>query len=449
MYVQACAIAAIVLSACMPARSAYAVNRPTFKPLDIPLTTRTAKRCFEVAAQIADQDQGKLWGIKLNAPVILVDWRSRNAVADHPDVNGLLTGRDGLFVGHLPESHSIAGTVTTWSGVRWVMLPWPLPKDDSELRHMLAHEMWHYVQRELGLPPQHVSNNHLEEQDARMWMIMEWNALAKAVVSTNDVRKNAIIDALSFRNCRRQQYGEFQNDERLGELNEGLAEYTGIKLASADDEQVRELACRNLQWARDWPSLVCSFAYVSGPLYGLLLDDLCASWRQDLSLSDDLGEITANAVRYQPFESPRVHAQTRRADYGWDALLVQESKRAARRRELDGIYNKRFIEGHVLRLQVINGSFQLDPRQVQAFRDYGHVHWTMRLADEWGVLSVVQGGVLVSPDWATVTVTAPRGIGRGRHYSGYGWNLDLANGWELVEQSVNGNYTVRRNSSTD
>lgn len=87
-------------------------------------------------------------------------------------------------------------------------------------------------------------------------------------------------------------------DERGQEVTEGLAAYTATVLAaeSAADAIVGALdllvgAETNAATA----SFVRTFAYVSGPAYGLLLDAVSPGWRKSIRNTDDLAILVMRA----------------------------------------------------------------------------------------------------------------------------------------------------------
>ncbi len=411
---------------------------PTYKPLDIPLTPKTAKRCFTLAKEIADKDNGKLWNHRLDAPILIVDYRARKIVANQGDSEGRLTPAGKAYTGKLPATENLGATVTTWSGTRWVMVPWPAPKDDTELRHILAHEMFHYI----DLAPQAVSCNHLDELNARMLIFMEWRALAAALDTESTNRKEAITDALVFRNKRYSLYPNARIAECAAEMNEGLAEYTGVRLAGGNPNEIVDLAGRNLTWSYDWSSLVNSFAYVSGPLYGLILDRLEPDWRESLAPDSDLGAILAKAVDIQ-LPSP-IDASKIAEKYGWDKLYAREKGLDHQRQARYLSYTEKFIAGPTIRIPVCEANFQFDPREVRVFPGHGQVYRQMRITDEWGILEVNRNGVLVSEDWTSLTISAPADIGKQKRISGNGWILQLSPGWKIVWLSSAENYKIER-----
>src|SRR6185369_13484981 len=114
-------------------------------------------------------------------------------------------------------------------------------------------------------------NSHLDTLNGRIWIQMEWRALERALRQTGPARKSAIADALLFRSYRRSLFTDSAGNENALEINEGLAEYTGVKLSSADLQETVMRADIILRQARNNPTFTRSFAYVSGPVYGALL----------------------------------------------------------------------------------------------------------------------------------------------------------------------------------
>src|SRR3982751_281133 len=115
-------------------------------------TSDEAKKYFEEARALCERDGGTLWSKSLCGPILLVDAESRDAFADQADAEHQLESRDGLFVGKLPANVNVANTATDWAGVKWTMLMLPLPADPQGRAVLLAHEMWHRVQDDLGFP---------------------------------------------------------------------------------------------------------------------------------------------------------------------------------------------------------------------------------------------------------------------------------------------------------
>ena len=143
------AVAVLVAGAAFLTPSA--ADESDIELLDVPLTPKIARQCFQEAQRLCAQDAGRLWGVSLYGPILFADPKTRAIIASQADREGLLTQQDGVFVGTLPPEETIAGTVKDWAGITWVMLPWPLPKEKRERMHFLTHEMFHRIQPKLGL----------------------------------------------------------------------------------------------------------------------------------------------------------------------------------------------------------------------------------------------------------------------------------------------------------
>jgi hypothetical protein len=259
------------------------------------------------ARAICETDGGTLWGVPLCTPVLLVDPATRAIYAARRGDSDALRPEGDLFVGNLPETVNIANTALDWDGVRWAMLIRPLPEDPVERRALLAHEIWHGVQRDLGLPAGSPTPEHLSTTEGRVLMRLEWRALAAALRAADPAaRDQAASDALAFRAVRRALTAQAGDQERQLEMNEGLAQYTGVRLSGGD---AKAEALKGLALAEEQNSFVRNFAYFSGPPYGLLLDAVDPDWRRGLTAEDDLGALLAARIGASTVEA--LAAETR------------------------------------------------------------------------------------------------------------------------------------------
>jgi len=62
------------------------------------------------------------------------------------------------------------------------------------------------------------------------------------------------------------------------ELNEGLAEYTGIMMSGRSSSETINLFEQKLTESQNWPTFVRSFAYVTTPIYGFILNNSVKNW---------------------------------------------------------------------------------------------------------------------------------------------------------------------------
>ncbi len=413
--------------------------------LDDALTPKLASQCFQEAQQLCEKDAGRLWGVTLCGPILFADPETRAVIANQADREGLLTLQNGVFVGTLPPEETIAGTVKGWAGVTWVMLPWPAPKEKRERAHLLAHEMFHRIQPELGLvgySATGATTTHLDTRDGRIWLQLEWRALQDALKHSDRDRRRAITDALTFRAYRRSLFPGAAAGERSQETGEGLAEYTGMRMSADSHPAAIDRALWNFERARHWPTWTYSFAYVSGPAYGLLLDRAKPDWRTGLSASDDLGTLLQQALSISSPQTTEIVAKERASAYEAEELIAAETARAVGQGDRLAKYRRRFVTGPVLIIPIQSMQFQFDPRDIQPLDDLGKIYPRMKMSDAWGILEVT-GGALIAGDWSRVVVPVPSDP-TARPLKGEGWTLELNADWEVRAQKRKGDYIVKR-----
>lgn len=404
-----------------------------------------AVRVFETADTLCERDGGTLWGESLCGPMLVVDPADRAVIANRQDPGGVLVEQEGVFVGTLPETAILANTRVEWSGSDWTQLLWPVPPESSLLRVLLMHEMFHRIQPTLGLTRKEAGNRHLDTRDGRYLLQLEWRALARAVLAVDaDVRRAHVGDALAFRAERRRLFADAAAEEAALEINEGSAEYTGVRLGLARDEERRAFAAFDLARFIDAPSFVRSFAYASGPAYGLLLDDADPTWRSRLGADADLGTLLAQALRIDVAALADLDARQRRYDAD-GSLRSAEDARDRERLARVSHWRATLVDGPVLVLPLQHMNLQFNLQTLAALDDIGTVYPTLRLTDTWGALDVVEGGAaLIHADYTRATVALPRnGDGSG----GEGWTLTLAPGWTVTPGPRAGDMTLVREAS--
>jgi hypothetical protein len=253
-----------------------------------------AKAAFAEAQSVSDNDGGRLWNKRLYGALFFVDPETRAVIANEPDAGGVLHAQDGVFVGTLPQSVIIANAPTEWGGKRWTMLIWStLPVDTTARRIILGHESFHRIQPELGLMAPDSPNPQLDTPEGRLWLQLEWRALAAALVAQGPPKIQAIRDALAFRDHRHTLFPESSKTEASLEVAEGIPEYTGTVAGAVDLASARWRVIAKLADPDQSITFVRSFAYTSGPPYGLLLDERRPGWRSKLSTQSDLGLLLA------------------------------------------------------------------------------------------------------------------------------------------------------------
>jgi hypothetical protein len=367
-----------------------------------------AQRAFAELDRMCAADDGRLWGRSLCGPVVFADPRTREAVRN-----------DGAAT-KVPDSIGIANTGLDWDGKRWTMVMWPLPQDVVSRRALLAHESFHRIQQDLGLPATNPSNAHLDSAEGRTLMRLEWRALARALAG----ERSAIADAVLYRMERRALSPSAAEDERLLEMNEGLAEHTGYALAVPNVRERIAPLLRKLANAEKSESFARAFAYTSGPAWGALIEMKNQRWTRSVKASDDLSDLARSA--WWILGTPA------RGHYGDQAVRAEEEARAAKKRELLARLRARFVEGPVLTIPLVTMNFTFDPNNVQPLEGHGTVYPALEVRDVWGKIVVTGGGALISPDYSKLIVSA----------NGEGYTLTLNEGWKIVAGAREGDKTL-------
>jgi len=412
----------VLLGACSAAP--LAVTRSTD-----PIALDLARRYFDEARTACANDAGRLWGVSLCGPLMFADRATRFVVANAPDAGGALHPRRGVYVGTLPADQNIANTAFAWSGVRWTQVVWPLADDVDARGDTLLHEMFHRVQPGLGLEAPATANRHLATMEGRISLQLEWRALARALEARDGgSRRAAVEDALAFRASRHQA-----DHEDALDIQEGLPAYTGVRLGARDP--VRRALVDMAEHLVD-RSFERSFAYVSGPAYGLLLDRYDPTWRTRIRSVRSLTALLARALGVSLDGSD---AEQRASRYDGATLRASERDRQVRHDAEMASYRAALVDGPIVELGFRAMKIQFDPNEVTSFDEFGTVYPHLRVVDEWGVLEA-STGALVRADWNSVVVAGP--ITDGSPIRGNGWTLALAPGFELAPGPRHGDLVV-------
>ena len=410
------------------------------------IDTDLAFKYFQEARSICDRDKGKLWGVELCGPLLFVDAGTREIVANQSDAMGLLTRNGPVFTGRLPAEENCANTATTWAGVNWSMMLWPLPEDSQDRARLMIHESFHRIQNDMGLPASNPANDHLDSREGRIWLQLEWRALKEALASKGSARRRAIEDALTFRSHRRALFANADPSERGLEMNEGLAEYTGQKLSARSDTQLIESVIKGIEYAGNRPTFVRSFAYVSGPAYGVLLDVSGAKWRKGLKPDNDLGDLLMKAHGIKLPDGLKEVAEKRASNYEGEALSQRETRRENARLERIAGYRARLVEGPTLLLPLTeNVNYSFNPNNLVPIEGAGTVYPTLRVTDDWGILEV-SNGALMAREGGKVTkvyVPAPKDS-TAQQLTGDGWTLKTNSGWTITPGQRKGDFLLKR-----
>lgn len=402
------------------------------------IDTKLAARWFQEAEWASSDDGGKLWGHKLYGPIIFVDPQTRNAVANQPDKEGRLKPVDGVWVGTVPADLTVANTAADWAGVHWTMVMLDLPDATARRTLLVMHECWHRIQEEIGLPPARPDNSHLDSKDGRIWLKLEFRALSLALMSWGEERKQAISDALAFRAYRRSLFPKAALNEDRMEVHEGMAEYTGVKLMGLGDWGTRSYISGRIKVNALKPSYPFSFAYETGPAYGLLLDVDEVAWRAGLTPKSSLSESLQRAEKLTLPANLAARAKARAKAYNGGQVISEEETRENTHEAAAAKYRKLLIDGPVLILPLIHKNYTFDPNETFPMESAGMVFPTSQISDDWGTV-VVTGGVLLNSTYDEAFVPAPR---LENLLEGPGWKLTLNPGWKIIPGTRRGDLKI-------
>jgi hypothetical protein len=310
----------------------------------------------------------------------------------------------------------------------------------------MAHELFHRVQDQIGLESTEVSNRHLDTRDGRIWLILEWRALERALEESGTARKSALRDAIAFRRYRQAQFRRAAEEESALETQEGLAEYTGLKLSSRSVSELGSLAAFAMRQSCNSPSFTRSFAYSSTPGYAALLDQAGADWRRSFKAGDDLSRRVEQRFGLRVAVLSETEVTGRAKNYDGDEVIAAETRSDRLRAETGAKYRMKLIDGPVLVLPVA-GSFRysFNPGNLVSLGDIGTVYPTMRVTDDWGILEVTDGCLLIRDARSVkrLQVAAPASPQSGT-LAGPGWTLQLKAGWSIAAGPRSGDFMLQR-----
>lgn len=410
------------------------------------LNPQLAAQYFDEARAVCTRDAGRLWGVPLCGPMLFADPATRAVVANQPDKESRLRPQGAVFTGTLPPEAVVANTATEWAGVKWTMVMWPLPEERQPRVQLLLHESFHRVQEALKLPGANPANAQLEQKDGRIWLRLEWRALERALQEQGAARRTAVADALLFRRHRQALFPSAVTEELALEINEGLAEYTGLKLSTRSPGEMAALAAYALRQFHRRPSFTRSFAYATGPAYGALLDAADANWRQQIKAGGDLSALLQRVLRLKAPADLAAQAVARAPLYDGEEIIAFETTREATRQKQLAKYRTLLQDGPVLVLPIAESfNYSFNPNNVIPLEDGNTVYPTARITDDWGVLTV-SDGVLMVREGGRITklqVAAPAAP-QAPVLQGSGWKLELKTGWTLAPGQRPGDFSLRK-----
>lgn len=385
-----------------------------------------------------------LWNKDLYGPMILIDPKTREFFASEPDSEGILKHNGTLYSGVLPATVNIANTAINWGGKRWAMIMLPLSQNKENRINLLAHESFHRIQPSLGFSLNNAENNHLDQKEGRIYLRLELEALKQAVRSNSEKEiKRHLTNALIFRKYRNTLYKGSETTENLLELNEGIAEFTGLIVSGRNKDQTRSYFLNGIEGFMKNPTFVRSFAYYTTPVYGYLLYHKDPDWNKKIDSKIDLTGyfIKAFDIRIQTDLQKAVEKLS--DNYTGTSIIKQETDREEQTKKSIAEYKLKFIQQPHFEIKFEKMNVSFDPRNIMPVEDLGTVYPNIRITDLWGILTV-ETGALMSPNWDKISISNPVKT-ENKKVSGDGWILELTDGYTIAKDENNGNYKLIKN----
>ena len=401
----------------------------------IPLAT--AAYLFSRLCELFAADGGYLWGKPLHTPYIFLDVETRAIVANKQNKYGTFRQVGNVFVGYLPSHLPATYSFPTFYGLRWVVYPWHLvcyrTNYIEDILESMVHTSFHVHQPVLFGAQISWDVDHMNRTHARVLVQLELNALVHALAQEGDERITAVSDALSIRQERRRLFGRAR-DENSFEFHEGLANYTQARIVGISQES---LVSRLSWWAyniRHMDAMGGIFGYITGEIYGYLLDETGVYWRRYVNRQTDLGAMLKNALEIDeltPFNELDINI------YGYVEISAFEADRLRQHEEMIEGIRTSFSEEPVLLIprQFLSGEMTMNPTRMFSISGLGRAFGSyVAIFGTFGRLDVYDGFYIfpeIVRNGASGKVIATNITTDGNRVYGPGWVLELEDGYEV------------------
>lgn len=398
---------------------------------------------FDESKAASEKNIG-LWNKNLYGPMMIIDPKTREIFANESDTANTLKLHGSIYSGILPVHINIANTAINWNGKRWAMIMLPLPENKQNRINLLAHESFHRIQPSLGFVLNNTENNHLDQKKGRIYLRLELEALKRALQSKSGrEQQKHLTEALTFRKYRHTLYNNSADPENLLELNEGIAEFTGVIVSGRNEAQTKAFFLNGIDGFFKNPTFVRSFAYHTVPVYGYLLYQKNSNWNKKITAKTDLTDLFINEFKISIPTDLKAKVDKISKHYNGSIIIEEETSREEKTKKLIAEYTSILINNPHFEIKFEKMNVSFDPRNIVPIEDKGTVYPNIRVTDLWGILTV-EKGALMSPNWDKISISNPTRMD-GKKISGEGWILDLADGYSVDKDAATGNYKLTKN----
>ncbi|MEO1484852.1 MAG: hypothetical protein AAFU57_03830 [Bacteroidota bacterium] len=407
---------------------------------DIEIRKQNISRVFKNVDSLLSKDGGAFWGKSLKGSLLFVDPMTRVVYANENTPIQSLQKEGNLFIGQFPKNKNIANTALEWEHKKWSMVMLPLPKQAIRQQALTIHELFHQLQPKIGFGNLKETNNaHMDGYEGRLWVKLELEALEAALKADNPaIVKEHISHALLFRHNRYKD-SLIQSAENELELNEGLAEYTGIMLSGATPIEMEEMLIDKKQRFFKAPSFVRSYPYLTIPFYGYLLSKSDPKWQLDITAETNLTAYFMKRFDISDSTLERTWEVSNKT-YNSGSIHLMEQQRAADKKKQLADLKKRFVEDLTLTLPFQQMNISFNPNTLVPLEGHGTVYETLSITDVWGKVDAKQGA-MVTTNWSGVVLSEPNAIAA-ETVMGEGWSLQLNPGYKIIKSESG--YTLKK-----
>ncbi len=387
----------------------------------------TIQESLQKAAEILNNPESRrLWNISLNAPVLIIN-PSENKMYFTAIENGKVSPfKAEEWNNKVPPANSFFD----YAGKRYVTIIYAaLRNAPCEQRiNLLCHEIFHTYQKSLGIENQSSVNRHMDEVQGRTLLQMEMKALQQALSGDS----GSLRDALYIRTYRQSIYPD--NNEDLYELNEGLAEYTGVKLSMKDaGEYIKNRL--NYDITKGYTN---AFGYFTGSAYAILLDTIYPQWRYDKDLTKGLIYLIKKEKPEYRITIEKKELDKLFAKYEYALRLKKEKE------ELDSFGDmekfRELLKPSTSKLCLPNQrlSFTYNPNDRVITLDDAVLLRNMTIRGDWGQLTV-KSGLIRKNNWSAFYLLPPSTVSS-EAVSGDDYEIKLNPGWKV--EAANGLFRI-------
>lgn len=381
---------------------------------------KTVKESLQQAAEILSKPESKsLWNISLNAPIIIIDHINNKLFLTAIENGSVQPIKEEQWNNKIP----LANSFFDYDGKRCVtIIHATLMNAPCEQRiNLLVHEIFHLHQKKLGIENETSKNYHMDEVQGRALLQIEMKALQKALSGDS----NSLSDALYIRAYRQNLYPN--NNEDLYELNEGLAEYTGVKLST---KNMREYITSKLNYDIS-QGYTNSFGYSTGSAYATILDSIYPEWRQDEELIKGLAYLISKVNPQYKSIINKSELDKLLTKYDYTQILANEGEELKSFGDIEKF--KELLKPETPKLCLANQkiNFTYNPNDRVISLGNAVLLRNMTIMGEWGQVNV-RSGVVRMNDWSAFYLLPPTSI-TANVIQGDSYEFKINQGWKVVE----------------